>query len=111
MSIDTEARAAAPDVRLAMARISSELDQIHKTAERLAGERDVAVRELEDARRETGNLRNRAADLRTVVDLVAAEGLGVDCRTPDSALWQARLVLGLDPKTGHRQIREEADRG
>lgn len=103
----TGTSAVIPGYRLAQLCITGALADLERIAVAVAGERDTAVAELEEQRREAGRLRARVAELEDGLRALLGwyDGTDVD---PDTPIWRARVALGLDGRTGHREV---ADRG
>jgi chromosome segregation ATPase len=98
-----------PDLQQAVADIlefdaqrTAYIDALERKAEQLA-------REAEEALQEAGRLRARVEELEAVLRQAVDEEdhLVLNLRHTTTALWRARVALGLDGATGHRDIRAE----
>lgn len=112
MSIVASARPAVqvPDLQQAVADIiefdaqrTAYIDALERKAEQLA-------REAEDALQEAGRLRARVDELEAAARVVVELYVGTDL-DDTHPVWPLRVALGLDGRTGHRDIRAEADHG
>lgn len=106
----TDTSAIIPGYRLAELQISSALAELARITYAVARERDTAVRDLEEQRQEVGKLRARVAELEVVLR-DATESFVDHEADADSWFFAARVALGLDGASGHRDVNAEVSGG
>lgn len=100
-----------PDLQQAVADIlefdrqrTAYIDALEHRAEHIA-------REREEALQEAGKLRARVAELEALAREAVAHYDGMELEDEDCTLWRERVALGLDGRTGHRDVNAEVGRG
>lgn len=109
------ARPATSSLQDAAARLAEQVECHAGYLAQLEEYTNKAERELEDERREAGRLRARIEELESGsrarhLEELLREAVGEDDhivlhqRNADHPLWRARVALGLDGRSGHRDI-------
>lgn len=95
-----------PAFRLASARVSRVMTDLELAGAELLQQRDEARREREEALQRAGKLQARVEELEALLrDIVSTDPYEAD---PGTLWWDARVALGLDGRTGHRDVNAEA---
>lgn len=89
-----------PGYRIAQLKISAALDELERTAHAVAVERDGIAGAHEAALRVVGQLRARVEELETFLRHLVDGSHDITDADPDLALYEARVLLGLDGRTG-----------